>query len=174
MLVSSRRRPFRPLPLHECYMSQSEDAGMITAVVTRKRPDGELQALFILLDLWKKGMRDCFMDSRISMEQFQEKARKLSEPHPIIETKIENIQRLVKYALRIAREVKTEIPWEYQYWSWMLGDMRNVPELGGSLYKCPKCGDDLPQQTVDLMKEHAQSDDIQFYILCRKCGGEFD
>ena len=33
---------------------------------------------------------------------------------------------------------------------------------------------DLPQQAVDLIIQHAQSDDIQFYILCRKCGGEFD
>lgn len=147
---------------------------MITTIVSRKRSDEDLQAFFVLLDLWKKGMRDCFMDVRVSEEDLEEKARKLSEPHPIIQTKIENIQRIVKYGLRIAHEVKTEIPWEYHHWSWMLGDMRRVPELGGSLYKCPKCSDDLPQQSVDLMKEHAQSDDIQFYILCRKCGGQFD
>ena len=84
-------------------------------------------------------------------------------------------QKLIRHAFQIATAVKTELPWEFKYalhdvW----GDITQFPETEGSLYKCPKCEADLPQQAVDLMVQHAQSDDIQFYILCRKCGGEFD
>ena len=84
-------------------------------------------------------------------------------------------QRLIRHAVQIATAVKTELPWEFKYalqdvW----GDITQFSETEGSLYKCPKCESDLPQQAVDLMIQHAQSDDIQFYILCRKCGGEFD
>ena len=84
-------------------------------------------------------------------------------------------QKLIRHAVQIATAVKTELPWEFKYalhdvW----GDITQFPETEGSLYKCPKCESDLPQQAVDLMIQHAQSDDIQFYILCRKCGGEFD
>lgn len=84
-------------------------------------------------------------------------------------------QKLIRHAVDISTAVETELPWEFKYalhdvW----GDITEFPETEGSLYKCPKCESDLPQQAVDLMIQHAQSDDIQFYILCRKCGGEFD
>ena len=37
---------------------------MLIVVGTRKRPDGNLKAMFLLLDLWKKGIRDCFFDAK--------------------------------------------------------------------------------------------------------------
>lgn len=88
---------------------------------------------------------------------------------------LHHCQKLIRHAVQISTAVKTELPWEFKYalhdvW----GDITQFPETEGSLYKCPKCESDLPQQAVDLMIQHAQSDDIQFYILCRKCGGEFD
>jgi hypothetical protein len=93
---------------------------------------------------------------------------------PFVETPFVECQKLIRHALDIAVEVKTEIPWEFTYWRDIAGDLSKVPKTEGSLYKCPRCGEDLPQSAVDLIKQHAQSDDIQFYILCRKCGGEFD
>ncbi len=98
------------------------------------------------------------------------RSQQLYEPVSIYES-----QKLIRHAVQIATAVKTELPWEFKYalhdvW----GDITQFPETEGSLYKCPKCEADLPQQAVDLMIQHAQSDDIQFYILCRKCGGEFD
>ena len=96
-------------------------------------------------------------------------------PHLYEPASIRECQKLIRHAVQIATAVNTEIPWEFKYWLrdiW--GDITQFPEIQGSLYKCPKCAADLPQQAVDLMIQHAQSDDIQFYILCRKCGGEFD
>jgi len=99
----------------------------------------------------------------------------VSLPHPYEPVALDECQRLIRHAVQIATAVKTELPWEFKYWLRdMWGDITQFPETEGSLYKCPKCGADLPQQAVDLMIQHAQSDDIQFYILCRKCGGEFD
>ena len=97
-----------------------------------------------------------------------------AEVSPFEEMPFVECQRLIRHALDIATGVKTEIPWEFTYWRDLLGDLSKAPKTGGSLYKCPKCGEDLPQTAVELIKQHAQSDDIQFYILCRKCGGEFD
>ena len=96
-------------------------------------------------------------------------------PHPYEPVSIHECQKLIRHAVQIATAVNTEIPWEFKYWLQDIwGDITQFPEIEGSLYKCPKCAADLPQQAVDLMIQHAQSDDIQFYILCRKCGGEFD
>ena len=96
-------------------------------------------------------------------------------PHPYEPASIYECQKLIRHAVQIATAVNTEIPWEFKYWLQDIwGNITQFPETEGSLYKCPKCAADLPRQAVDLMIQHAQSDDIQFYILCRKCGGEFD
>ncbi|RKU20221.1 hypothetical protein C6503_06520 [Candidatus Poribacteria bacterium] len=96
-------------------------------------------------------------------------------PHLYEPASLHECQQLIRHAVQIATAVNTEIPWEFKYWIQdVWGDITQFPETEGSLYKCPKCAADLPQQTIDLIIQHAQSDDIQFYILCRKCGGEFD
>ncbi len=370
LVVSSRVRRKSNFPLHRCLISRSKDTGMLIVVGTRRRPDGNLKAMFLLLDLWKKGIRDCFFDANLSEKQFEKvsqriaKSYNLSEstdlhdtdepeevirvpkdtliieadkaihldegvrivdheeasggkaidskpraraiheiyipktgkwylwarvffeyskdsywigmddaqpkpwdrdggpgaikiwsepddtskwerwlwdtasdhtidkrpsnnpaffhikrtgyhrlwskgredgsrldqilltrardfnaqtetegkplplryaPHLYEPASITECRTLIRHAVEIAKVVDTEIPWEFKYWIrdiW--GDLTKFPEIEGSLYKCPKCEADLPQQTVDLIIQHAQSDDIQFYILCRKCGGEFD
>ena len=74
----------------------------------------------------------------------------------------------------MANSVGTPIPWDYQRWKYMLGDMSLVPNPTGSLYKCAKCGTDLPDPLVQIMKQHAQSEDVHFYMVCGKCAGEFE
>ena len=370
LLVSSRVRKKSNFPIHRCLISRSKDTGMLIVVGTRKRPDGNLKAMFLLLDLWKKGIRDCFFDANLSEKQFERVSQRIAksynlsepiemhdtdEPEPVIrvpkdtliieadnaihldkgvsivdheeasggkaidstpgaratheiyipktgkwylwarvffeyskdsywigmddaeakpwdkdggpgaikiwsepddtskwgrwlwdtasndttgnkssnkpaffhirrtgyyrfwskgreagsrldqilltrardfnaqtETEgkplplrysphlyepasVRECRKLIRHAVQIATTVNTEIPWEIKYWIrdiW--GDITRFPETEGSLYKCPKCAADLPKQAVDLIIQHAQSDDIQFYILCRKCGGEFD
>ena len=370
LVVSSRVRKKSNFPIHRCLISRSKDTGMLIVVGTRKRPDGNLKAMFLLLDLWKKGIRDCFFDANLSEKQFEKVSQRIAKsynlnepldlhdpdeseepirvpkntliieadnaihldkgvsivdhaeasggkaidsapgaramheihipktgkwylwarvffeyskdsywigmddaqpkpwdkdggpgaikiwsepddtskwgrwlwdtasndtkgnrsrntpaffhikrtgyyrfwskgreagsrldqilltrardfnaqtetdgkplrlrysPHLYEPASIHECRKLIRHAVQIATAVDTEIPWEFKYWIrdiW--GDITRFPETEGSLYKCPKCAADLPQQAVDLIIQHAQSDDIQFYILCRKCGGEFD
>ncbi len=378
LIVRSRKVTPPEFPLHLCLVSRSRDTGMLIVVGTRKRPDGNLKAMFLLLDLWKKGVRDCFYDANLSEKQFeracqrfgssyieseqtlpeeekekeeadQEKRKERDElirvprntliieaesaihfdnrvkiveneeasngkaidsargargtyeiyipktgkwyvwirthykasnqdsywigiedaepfpwdeeggpnaikiwavpgdtskwnrwlwdtathpldksipgyfrikrkgyyrlwskgrepgawldqilltrsrrfnpetasegkpipvhtvPHPYEPATFDECQKLIRHAVEISKAVETEFPWEFKYWLrdiW--GDIRRFAELEGSLYKCHKCEENLPDQAVDLIKQHAHSDDIQFYILCRKCGGEFD
>ena len=370
LVVSSRVRKKSNFPFHRCLISRSKDTGMLIVVGTRKRPDGNLKAMFLLLDLWKKGIRDCFFDANLSEKQFEKVSQRIAKsynlnepldlhapdepeevirvpkdtliveadnaihldkgvsiveheeasggkaidsvrgaramheiyipktgkwylwarvffeyskdsywigmddaqpmpwdrdggpgaikiwsepddtskwgrwlwdtasndatsnrsrntpaffhikrtgyyrfwskgreagsrldqilltrardfnaqtetegkplrlrysPHLYEPASVHECRKLIRHAVQIATAVNTEIPWEFKYWIrdiW--GDITRFPETEGSLYKCPKCAADLPQQAVDLIIQHAQSDDIQFYILCRKCGGEFD
>lgn len=99
----------------------------------------------------------------------------LTQLHPYEPSTFEECRKLISHAVEISKEVETEFPWEFKYWlNDIWGDIREFPKHEGSLYKCQKCEEELPGQAVDLIKQHAHSDDIQFYILCRKCGGEFD
>ena len=41
---------------------------MLIVVVARERPDGNLKAMFLLLDLWKRGIRDCFVDANLTKD----------------------------------------------------------------------------------------------------------
>ncbi len=372
LIVSGETHRPPDFPIHRCLVSRSKDTGMVIVVGTRKRPDGNLKAMFVLLDLWKKGIRDCFFDANLSEKQFERVSQKIAKRYNLIEpmdpadadepeelvrlpkdtlvieaddaihldkgvrivehedasegrainsmhgaraiheiyipktgnwyvwlrvlfgkgddsywigiddtiaypwdrgggtgairicpepddttkwgrwlwhTGLESVvnnnhklrtrpaffkvkhtgyhqlwskgreegsrldqilltrsrnfnpevetdgksigvrhsqqfyesvplqecQKLIRHAAEIATIAGTELPWEFKYalhdvW----GNITQFPQTEGSLYKCPKCEADLPQQAVDLMIQHAQSDDIQFYILCRKCGGEFD
>ena len=376
LIVKSRKVASPEFPLHLCLVSRSRDTGMLIVVGTRKRPDGNIKAMFILLDLWKKGVRDCFYDANLSEKQFERACQRfgnsyaelgqalpeekkeetdaenidtkhepiriprntliieaetamhfdngvnivedeeasnqraidsargaraiyevnipktgkwyvwirtyyktssqdsywigiedvepypwdqeggpnaikiwavpgdnskwnrwlwdtsthplgkkipgyfnvkhkgyyrlwskgrepgtrldqilltrsrrfnpqnasegkpiptLTVPHPYEPATFEECKKLIRHGVEISKAVETEFPWEFKYWlSDMWGDIRKFSELEGSLYKCHKCEEDLPDQAVNLIKQHAHSDDIQFYILCRKCGGEFD
>ena len=373
LIVKSRKVASPEFPLHLCLVSRSRDTGMLIVVGTRKRPDGNLKAMFILLDLWKKGVRDCFYDANLSEKQFERACQRfgnsyvepdqalpeeetdaenidakhepiriprntliieaetamhfdkgvnivkdeeasnrraidsargaraiyevnipktgkwyvwirtyyktssqdsywigiedvapypwdqeggpnaikiwavpgdnskwnrwlwdtsthplgkkipgyfnvkhkgyyrlwskgrepgtrldqilltrsrrfnpqnasegkpiptLTVPHPYEPATFEECKKLIRHGVEISKAVETEFPWEFKYWlNDIWGDIRKFPELEGSLYKCHKCEEDLPNQAVDLIKQHAHSADIQFYILCRKCGGEFD
>jgi hypothetical protein len=145
---------------------------MVSAVIARKKPNGNLQAMFVLLDLWKKGIRDCFVDADLTEEDLKEQVERRGEV-PYKEIGFQEFQRLIRWGYEIAQQVGTVIPEELDIWGKMLGDFKKLPPPPGSLYKCAKCGDDVEQEVVDLMKQYAQQDHIQFYILCRKCGGQF-
>ena len=173
-----RRSRFLPseeeLPIYTCLMTDTLNQGMVTAVIARKKPDGNLQAMFILLDLWKRGIRDCFMDADLTEEDLKEQVERGGEV-PFKEISYEEFLKLVRWGYEIAKQVKAPIPEELKIWGRkMIGDLSKVPPPEGSLYKCAKCGGDLPEEAVELMKQYALQDDIQFYILCRKCGGQFE
>jgi len=173
LIRRSRALPEEKFPVYTCLATDSMLQGMVSAVIARKKPDGNLQAMFILLDLWKRGIRDCFVDADLTEEELKEQVERRGEV-PFKEISFEEFQRLIRWGLEIAKQVGTPIPEEFRIWGKMLGDLSKVPPPKGSLYKCAKCGGDLPDEVVELMKQYAQQDDIQFYILCRKCGGQFE
>ncbi len=72
-------------PAHQCLVSKSNDTGMLTVIVARERLDGNLRAMFLLLDLWKKGIRDCFVDANLSKEDLKRQCEKLGKSYHLAE-----------------------------------------------------------------------------------------
>ena len=84
-------------------------------------------------------------------------------------------QNLIRHAYEISIKTKSQLPWEFNFWQDFTGKIEQIPyDDSRSLYRCPKCDEDLPDEAVDLMIQYARKEDIQFYILCRRCGGEFN
>ena len=86
LIRSSRTHKAPDFPLHRCLISRSNDTGMLIVVGTRKRPDGNLKAMFLLLDLWKKGIRDCFFDANLSEKQFEKVSQRIAKNYNLMES----------------------------------------------------------------------------------------
>lgn len=154
-------------------MSDSEKSGLIVIAIGFQKPDGRLKAMVFLLDFWKTGLRDCVVDTDISKEEFERRFSIMADK-PAIQIKLEDAKKLIQRGLYIATNVGTPLPVDYQKWKHLLGDMSNVPNPPGSLYKCARCGADLSDALVKLIKDFSQSEDVHLYIVCSKCAGEFE
>ena len=92
----------------------------------------------LLLDLWKRGLQDCFNDDITVEEAALEKHIASREP-PYEEKELQECQQYIKWAEKISQEVGHEVPWEFRRWKEMLDDIDAAPMLEGSLYRCGKC-----------------------------------
>jgi hypothetical protein len=146
---------------------------MLTLAMAWRKPDDRLKAIFFLLDFWKKGLRDCFVDVDISQEEFQQRCAGI-DGGKIKQISLDEAKKLIKRGLYISEAIGTPIPWDYRHWRHLLGDMSHVPNPKGSLYKCARCGADLSDPVVEVMKKHSQLEDVHFYMVCGKCAGEFE
>ncbi len=171
--VTSRELRQPDVKFYKALVSDSENAGMLDLAVSWEKSDGRLKAIFFLLDFWKQGLKDCMVDVGIGKEEFQQRCSHLAG-HPAKEISLDEAKKLIKRGLHISRAVGTPIPWDYQRWKSLLGDMSHVPEPEGSLYKCSRCGAELSEPIVEIIKRHAQSEDAHFYMVCEKCAGDFE
>lgn len=172
-LARSRELPETEPKFYTAIASDSEKAGLVSLAVAFEKPDGRLKTMFFLLDFWKSGMKECFVDVDITKEEFNRRISIIAghEPKKI---SIDDAKKLIQRALYISNAISAPIPWDYLRWKHLLGDMSDIPLPTGSIYKCARCGADLPDSIVSLIKEHAQSEDVHFYMVCEKCAGEFE
>ena len=172
-IATSREVPQPDVKFHTALVSDSERAGMVDLAIAWEKPDGRLKAMFLLLDFWKKGLESCFVDVDISKEDFQQRCANLGG-RGAKKISFDDARKLVKRGIYISETVGTPIPWDYQHWRSLLGDMSHVPNPNGSLYKCARCGGELTKPVIEVMKKHAQLEDAHFYMVCEKCAGEFE
>ena len=172
-IVASREIPHPAPKLHSALVSDSEKTGMFDLAIAWEKPNGRLIAMLFLLDFWKTGLKDCFVDVDISPEEFQQRCGNMMGK-AAKETNLDDAKKMIKRAINISNAVGTPIPWAYTHWQGLLGDMSHVPNHPGSLYKCARCGDELTDKVVDIIKKHAQQEDAHFYMVCEKCAGEFE
>ena len=161
------------LKFHNALVSNSEKAGMMDLAIAWEKPNGRLKSMFLLLDFWKKGMLDCFVDVDISKEEFQQRCADMGGSGAK-KIGLDDARKLVKRVLNISRDVGTTIPWDYQHWQSLLGDMSHIPTPKGTLFKCARCGGELSDRVIEVIKKHAQLEDAHFYMVCEKCAGEFE
>ena len=92
---------------------------MMDLAIAWEKRDGRLTSMFLLLDFWKKGLLDCFVDVDISKEVFQQRCANLGG-RGAKKISLDDAKKLIKPALNISRAAKTPIPWDYQHWQHLL------------------------------------------------------
>ena len=172
-LTTSRVIPKPDLKFHSAWVSDSEKSGVQELAVSWKKPNGNLKAMFFLLDFWKTGLVDCFVDVSITEQEFQQRCANLGGK-PAKNISFEDAKKLIKRGLYISEAIGAPLPWDYQHWKYLLGDMSHVPNPSGSLYKCARCGADLADPVVEVIKEHAKQVDAHFYMVCEQCADNFE
>jgi DNA-directed RNA polymerase subunit RPC12/RpoP len=172
-LARSKDYPEPDPKFYKGWISDSEKSGFTMLALGFEKANHKLKSMFFLLDFWKGGIKDCFVDVDISKEEFDKRFSAMAE-RPAKNIDIKDARILIQRALFISNAVGTPIPWDYQRWRYMLGDMSTVPNPTGSLYKCARCGADLSAPIVETIKKHALSEDVHFYMVCGKCAGEFE
>lgn len=166
------------LPLYKVLKSNTE--GSYAIIVSRERTDGRLQYITVLVDTWKMGLKDCFGSHSITKQDFQKKVMtKLGQRYGFTEMSLPDALWAIKYGLRIANEIKTRIPREFDEYKYILGNMDDI-KVEGSLYKCFKCGKgELSEDVVEMIKEVTKHDTVAkvcgtpaetiIYFVCDKC-----
>ncbi len=176
--VAIRKEMDEELPVYKVMKSKTE--GSYVIVASRERTDGKLQFIAVLIDAWKMGLKDCFGSHKITKQEFQKKLMKnWGRLTGFGDISLSDALWYIKYGFRIAKEVNTDIPWEFDEYKYVLGNMDNV-KVEGSLYKCFKCGKgELSEDAVEMIKEVTRHDmaahvcgtpaETVIYFTCDKC-----
>jgi hypothetical protein len=176
--VASASEMDEELPIYKVLKSNTE--GSYVIIASRERTDGKLQFIAVLIDTWKMGLKNCFGSHNITKNDFQKKLIKnWGRLTNFGDITLSDALWYIKYGLRIAKEVKTDIPWEFDEYKYILGNMDSV-KVEGSLYKCFKCGKgELPEDVVEMIKEVTLHDmsahvcgtpaESMIYFTCDKC-----
>jgi hypothetical protein len=166
------------LPVHKVLKSKTD--GSYAIIVMRERPDGRFQYINVLIDAWKMGLKNCFGSHNITMQDFQRQVIvRVGGMKMLAEVDLSEAQWAIKSGLRIANEVNTRIPKEFEEFKYILGNMDDI-KVEGSLYKCYKCGKgELSDELVELIKKFTKIDvaagtcgtplETPLFFMCDKC-----
>lgn len=161
------------LPLYKVLIS--EEPGSRAIAIARERWNGNIAFIYMLIDEWKMGLKDCFGGYDVSKTVFHKAVSSL----PLVDANLDECKKLIKRGLLIAKEVGTKTPKEFDRLKAIIGKLDKV-QVGGSLYKCFKCGKgDLSDEKVEYIKKVTREDmnrgvcgtpnETMIYFVCNEC-----
>lgn len=167
------KEPAGELPIYKVLITKPKGSRHI--VISRERPDGNLQFISLLVDEWKMGLKDCYGSHSISKTKFHG----FLSRNPFMDISLDECKKIIKRGLLIAKELGLREPEEFDRFKHIVGDLDDV-EVTGSLYKCFECGKgDLPDETVEFIKDVTKHDmerglcgregETMIFFVCERC-----
>ena len=160
------------LPLHRSLvLEETRRQGVRLVVVARERPDGYLKVAFVVVDLYKSGIRNASCRLEMSKSAFRRRVetpdREGDEMRPVA---LEECQRLVARGLRVAQILGNSVPYEFQVGRDLLGDLGPMLAEFENPFLCEACGAALSENAVERIKELAAYEHIPVEPVCESCG----
>lgn len=161
------------LPLYKAMMAQPDDKTAALVVVARQYPNGRLQAITVGMDFYKSGIRG----ARYYLDLSKSRLKKmLSEGDlsrvTLNECSIDECRCAVARGIRVAREVKTPLPFDLQAGKHLLGNVIAEAESTEIVYPCSACGAELPEEQLKKISATASYPQLRVETRCEKCRGE--
>ncbi len=163
---------------------RSTNSGSIIVLFYDHSPiSGKIKFINVLIDVWKLGLKDCFGRRRMTDKEWNKMLDNYAEQGAELEPlSVEEAKWLVKHGLRIAGEIGTPCPPEFQQFQDIIGNLSSIT-VDGSLYKCFSCNHiDLPENIVERIKKVAKRElksgvagtpDEEFiWFGCAQCGSK--
>lgn len=161
------------LPIYNCWISQ--DKGSRIIVVSRIKPNGNYEIASMLVDEWKMGLKDGFVNYNFTPYQLNEYIRRTD----FNGTTLDECKKLVKRGILIAKSLNLRLPKEYEQCKKIIGNIDDV-QINGSLYKCYSCGqNDLSDTIISRIKAVTindikkgicgTEDETIIYFTCNDC-----
>ncbi|MBS7635124.1 hypothetical protein KEJ34_06520 [Candidatus Bathyarchaeota archaeon] len=155
-------------------------SGSVHLMVARRLSRDMVCFTYLLIDLWKLGLKDGFGSLSMEKERFDEMFNAMVEEvteqgfnyHPI---DISEAKWLVAQGLRIAEKVGIKAV--SQKWINIVGDLSEI-KIDGSLYKCYKCErGELPPEADNYILKIAKREvriagtpkETKLLFLCKNC-----
>ena len=156
-----------------CYVNRHwrEDGGAGIYVLRRSRGRGMVLASFYI-DVWCAGLKDAWGRLDMTMDEFQKRIyERASGEIELMRVDIDLVRRLVAGGIRFANQNGFRLPWRYERWVAVLGDVgdwrtADLSDFGvGDKLRYTGTLTDLRKRLVGCsLDEFLDRDDIEFII----------
>jgi len=141
------------------------ESGLSVAYARKANEDGSVDAALFGIDTWRDGLIDCYgchFETKESFEEIMPSRDDLIKPStkPIC-------QEEIAFGLRIRITANASLPTEFERWKYLVDPLDSI-RLPIYLYRCPECGQGLPEYYTQQILE-AVDGDTMFFMLCDRC-----
>lgn len=162
------------LPLFRALiLDETKRQGVHLAAVARERPDGYLKVVFVVVDLYKRGIRSASCRLGMSKSAFR---RRVETPDrdgsKMRAATLEECQKLVARGLRATQILGGSMPYDFQVGRRVLGDIEPFLAEFENPFLCESCGAALPESVVERIREVAAYEHIPVEPFCESCRKE--
>jgi len=158
------------LPLYRALLSEPSAQGMVLVTVARVRSNGRLKVFSVLVDLWKRGIRQAAVRMAMSKSSFDRFVETQGgEKMRIKSATLEECRRVVARGVRVAREFGTPLPFDFGIGRTVLGNIdAEIAEIAAP-FLCSRCGKPLDAESVERIRAVAPYDNMTCETRCPDC-----
>ena len=163
----------KELPLYRALMSDVSPAGSTLVVVARRRPDGRLRVLSVVVSLWKRGIQQAAANPNMSRSSFERFLRNQPTGRLVLkEAALDACRNAVARGIRVAKDFGTPLPFDFGAGKSLLGAVDEAAETMETPFLCSVCGEPLDAHTVANIRASAPYENIPVETRCARCREE--